>query len=127
MDIDPLYPLTVDYFTSPEIWQLFEIFIWQLIMAKIGKNRTFVYMQRRYEKPPINEPALILLLTVFTISYIILIVDEWIGIIRRGDRLFPNFAALARKLLVPLPDALRERQVGFFNFGDPDPEDDDED
>ena len=49
MEADLIYPLSVDFPIVQDIWELYEIYIWHVIMFKIGKSKTFRYFQYRYE------------------------------------------------------------------------------
>jgi len=54
MEADPLYPIQVNYPVAQDVWELFEVHIWNAVMVKIGKSRAFQYFHYRHEKVKVN-------------------------------------------------------------------------
>jgi hypothetical protein len=75
---DPLYQLYVNFPVAQSIWDLHNIYIWQILLTNLGKIQNFMRLKHRYEKKHCEKPALIFLLAVFAISYGILMIMKWV-------------------------------------------------
>jgi hypothetical protein len=75
---NPLYQLYVNLPVAQSIWDLHNIYIWQILLTNLGKIQTFMRLMHRYEKKHCEKQALIFLLAVFAISYGILVIMKWI-------------------------------------------------